>query len=474
MKFLWTRFLPVYPNVILYMLQNSEFNIVEYVGWLRRVDDVRQVMKRRTLEPTQKIKLLRLALLAIFGVNLFLAIYSFTQGDSGIFIGIALLLVTPWVAAYGIVIPLWVGKVMIQKPKERQLIQRAHKILANHPADKIAIAGSYGKTTAKEILSAVLSEGKKVAATPGNMNTPVGISRFVEQLNGNEEILIFELGESRVGDVKELCELIRPDIGIITGISEAHLSTFGTLKRTISTIFELQDFLEKKPLYVNEESPLVKGHLSQSDRTIRFGHHGVANWSVSAVEMNIEGTSFCIQKSNEVIWAHTRILGKQSLGIMSVAVAVADFYGFEGSRIAAGLKKVKPFEHRMQPRRLHGAWVIDDTYNGNSEGVKAGLALLKELSAKRRVYVTPGLVEQGHKTEEIHVEIGRQVGRIADVVVLMQNSVTDYIATGLQEVKYKGQLLLIDNPLDFYTHLDQFVAAGDIVLMQNDWTDNYS
>lgn len=128
----------------------------------------------------------------------------------------------------------------------------------------------------------------------------------------------------------------------------------------------------------------------------------------------------------------------------------------------------------MQPRQLHGAWIIDDTYNGNSEGVKAGLKLLGQLDANRRVYVTPGLVEQGDKTKEVHVKIGREIGEVADVVVLMQNSVTDYISDGLREVQYAGRLLVVDDPLNFYTHLDQFVAVGDVVLMQNDWTDNYA
>jgi len=147
--------------------------------------------------------------------------------------------------------------------------------------------------------------------------------------------------------------------------------------------------------------------------------------------------------------------------------------GITPSQVEAGLKKVKPFEHRMQPRLMHGAWVIDDTYNGNSDGVRVGLELLKDSDAKRRVYVTPGLVEQGDKTESVHIAIGEQAAGSADVVVLMKNSVTEFIKTGLANKQFTGELIEIENPLEFYTHLDQFVAAGDVVLMQNDWTDNY-
>jgi len=87
--------------------------------------------------------------------------------------------------------------------------------------------------------------------------------------------------------------------------------------------------------------------------------------------------------------------------------------------------------------------------------------------------VTPGLVEQGSKTQEVHEEIGARIASSVDVVVLMQNSVTEYIKAGLKKRNFKGKLLEVSDPLQFYTNLDQFVAAGDIVLMQNDWTDNY-
>jgi UDP-N-acetylmuramoyl-tripeptide--D-alanyl-D-alanine ligase len=141
--------------------------------------------------------------------------------------------------------------------------------------------------------------------------------------------------------------------------------------------------------------------------------------------------------------------------------------------IKSGIEKTKPFDHRMQPYVLGGAHVIDDTYNGNIEGVEAGLVLLKNLDAKRRIYVTPGLVEQGSKMREIHEKMGRLIAEVADVVVLMNNSVTMHIQNGLKEAGFSGVLKIVDDPLEFYKNLEHFIAAGDIVLMQNDWTDNY-
>lgn len=457
-----------FPIVILYMLQASEYVVSDYIKWVRRTKDFRTVMKRQELTWTPKIKLLALVELAI-AVALGFALYF----ALGIFIAIIVFaLLLPWVLMYGIVVPLLLGEVLIQKPKTKRMAAAARQKIAKHPGLKIAVAGSFGKTTAKEVLKAVLSEGKKVAATPGNMNTVIGNSRFIMKLDGDEDIIVFELGEARVGDVKELCELVQPQMGIITGINEAHLSTFGTVENTITTIFELQDYLGDKPIYKNKESVLLRTRLKADDPRA-YDKSGVGSWKVSDIHTTIQGTHFTLTKGKKRIKVESQLLGEHHVGLLAAVVAIADDLGMSMAQIEAGLAKTKPFEHRMQPYKLAGAWVIDDTYNGNSEGVEAGLKLLKGLEAKRRIYVTPGLVEQGDQTHDIHQKIGEQIAKAADVAVLMQNSTTQDIMRGLEKAGFKGKVQIVADPLTFYTHLEYFVAAGDVVLMQNDWTDNY-
>ena len=98
---------------------------------------------------------------------------------------------------------------------------------------------------------------------------------------------------------------------------------------------------------------------------------------------------------------------------------------------------------------------------------------MASVEAKRKILVTPGLVEQGDKSEEIHEAIGRHAGEVCDVVILMRNSTTEALRRGLAEVHFAGEVQIIDNPLAFYSNLQSYVAAGDVVLMQNDWPDNY-
>lgn len=460
------------------MLQDTEYRIGRYIKWFWRTRDFRTVMKRRTLEITRKVKLLLLLLrlTQILLFTLFVASVYFAIIESSIIWGVIAALVfifSPFILAYGITIPLILGYIFIQKPQERAIIERARKIYKKHPAACIAVVGSFGKTTAKEILLSVLSYGDlKVAATPGNMNTVIGVSRFASSLKGDEDILIVEFGEERVGDVKQLSHLVRPTMGIITGINESHLQSFKSIDQTVATIFELTDYLGDKVVYKNIENELVRKHAKQDQ--FSYSAHGVNDWVVGDVETSLHGTKFVATKDHTVIHVHTKLIGIHTVGVTVSAIAIAHDHGLTKHQIEKGLESIKPFEHRMEPRQLHGAWIIDDTYNGNSDGVAAGLALLKDSKATRRIYVTPGLVEQGEKTEQVHYKIGEQIANSADIVVLMRNSVTDFIIVGLDSAQFGGELIIIDNPLDFYTNLDQFIAAGDVVLMQNDWTDNYA
>ena len=472
----WTAYLPSFSRAIVYMLQSTEYRTVPYLHWLSRVNDFRKVMYRRQLERTKKatillylIQLFQLAASVAIGLMIY---YGYTLDLPWLYsLAAIVFIVAPLLVGYGVLLPLWIGWLFVQKPQEVMMTRRARLVLSRHPAKKIAVVGSYGKTTAKEMLTTVLSEKFRVASTPGNMNTAIGISRFASKLDGNEDIVVIELGEEKPGDIRKLARLSRPTDAIITGISEAHLVSFKTIDRTIATIFEIADFVDADHLFKNHENSLIASHKSAG---IAFDQKSVDGWKITHAQTAIDGTSFTMTKKGESIDISVPLIGLHIIPVAAAVAAMALRFGLSGDEIKAGFYNVQPYEHRMQPRPSHGAWIIDDTYNGNSEGVKAGLAFLKSSGAKRRIYITPGLVEAGDQTRAVHIEIGKLIAKSVDRVYLMKNSVTDYIVQGLKSEKFKGELLIIDEPLEFYQNLELYVAAGDVVLMQNDWTDNYS
>lgn len=461
---------PLYLRALVYMLQENLYDFRPYFTWYVRTGDFSKVMNRKKLVMTTKAKLLLAWLWLLIAIGWLISAYLILNG---LFVFLVLLVViAPQVLAVGLVAPLAVGTILIQRPREKRIVAAAKTKLAAHKGIKIAIVGSFGKTTMKEILSAVLAEGKKVAATPGNMNTPLGISRFIDRLDGSEEVLIFELGEYYPGDIRDLCHLVQPDMGVITGINEAHLERFKSIDRTIATIYELADYLGDKPLWVNGESKLAAENLRKGN--VAYTRKGVGPLKVQHAKTGLAGTDFQIVGGGTKLRLHSDLLGMHNVGPLAAGVAIAENLGLHSAQIEAGITKTKPFDHRMQPAEAGGIWTIDDSYNGNPDGARVAIEFLADLKDHRRVYVTPGLVEVGSATADVHREIGRKLAGNVDVVILVNNSATPFIAEGLKEKNFAGEVLWYDDGLSCLSALSQITKPGDVVLLQNDWSDNYA
>lgn len=478
MKSVLSLFSPKFPNVIVYMLQSTEYQVLPYIRWFWRTSDFSRVMKRRSLERTKAAKML-LAVLR-FGIVLQLIVgilfmwLGLARDSKGAWpLGVALVVSYPVVWAHLIALPLILGDWLIVRPKSRRLIEQSGKIFAEHPGIKIAVAGSYGKTTMKELLGAVLSEGKNVAITPANKNVASSHAQFALGLTGDEDVLVVEFGEGRPGDVAQFADTVKPTLGVITGIAPAHLDQYPTLEAAARDIFSLADYLHDENVYVNAASESARPYIK--DPHILYSTSGVETWKISNVEVNFDGTSFVMSKDRKSLHLRSGLLGRHQVGPLAAVAAIADTLGMGKKQIEAGIAKTTSFEHRMQARNVGGAWIIDDTYNGNIDGIKAGLDLLTELPARRKIYVTPGLVDQGTETERVHIQMGELIAQASpDSVVLMENSVTKFVIQGMQLHDYTGEIRLVDDPLEYYTNLEHFIAAGDVIMLQNDWTDNYA
>lgn len=469
---------PHFATVLVYMLQNVEYRSGPYLSWFWRTQDFDKVMRRRTLDPTGPARLLLLVLWAgmflQFAIGVGLIVQWYWQGlPAGWQFGLALVLSYPIVWAHLVTIPLAFGEWSVIRPKQRRAIGRTEKVFAEHTGIRIAVLGSYGKTTMKEVLRTVLGEGKKVAATPANKNVSISHARYAQKLDQDEEVLIIEYGEGKPGDVRRFAKHTHPTHAVITGLAPAHLDRYKTLSNVAKDLFSITESVEPRQVYVNTEAEEITGYLTEDVQ--KFDAKGSLGWRVSTVRLSVDGTSFTLSKGKRKLKLKSGLLGRHNIGPLAFAAALADELGLRDSQIIAGIAKTEPFEHRMQPRFMNGATLIDDTYNGNLQGVRAGTALLKELKAKRKWYVTPGLVDQGSETDKIHVQMGELIAAAKpDIVVVMANSAQPHIANGLTAGNFKGELRIEHDPLQFYANLPHFVAAGDLILMQNDWTDNYA
>lgn len=371
---------------------------------------------------------------------------------------------------------------------KRKMVKNAKAKLSTLPNLKIiGVTGSYGKTTMKETLYEFLKEQYNVVKTEGNNNTPLGISRTIlNKVNKDTDIFIVEMGEYVKGDVKALCQIATPDIAVITGINEAHLERYLTMENAISTKFEIVEYAKKDALVLlNADDNLTIENYKKyvENKTVKFfsaKNNNLCNYKISEYEFNQEGKGqeFSLSLDNKLIGKiTTQVLGEYIIGNIIAGFILGKEMSISDSKLRFAASQLTPVEHRLQPifNSESNILVIDDTYNGNSDGIKEGIKLLDKFKNRRKVYVTPGLVETGDLTESIHIQIGKDLALVADLVILVKNSVTGYIRQGLLDTGFKEKnIVWYDNSKTIWEDLNSNLKDGDVVMLQNDWSDNYN
>ena len=459
---------PSYIDTLAYLLQANEYNATWYLKSYNQASNFSDISKQMRPIHTRAYMVLKYVLWTILATLYVLALLIVVFGSlGGIITGLGVAIMAPVLTAYIIVIPLVIADWLIRKPREKRLIKNATEIIQSHRAIKIAVVGSFGKTTMKEILTATISGGLKVASTPGNYNTPVGVSRFASTLEGDEEVLIVEMGEYIPGDITGICQIVAPDYAVITGINEQHLQRMETLENTINSIFEVAQFVHKDKILVNTDSLLAKNAMAK--KNVGYNQDGAGKWKVKDVKLTLAETKFTAVKDSTKLNVKAKILGRHQIGPMIAAVYLANRLGVSDENITAGLASVEPKGRRFNPRTLNnGATFIDDTYNGNPDGFLAGIDFLSELKNKKSVYITGGIIELGSQKVPVHQFIGQYLAKSKiNRILLIETPATEWIAQGLAEEDKTRQIEWIPADANIYDNLEQFVSSDEVVLMQN-------
>ncbi len=461
------------------LLQLEQYDLARYSGVLARRYSVGADMRQKAVW-TAKLKAVTLlaGIMAIAVTGL--ALYS-ANALAGAAAAITGLFLFPAYLALAVLMTL-----PLDSFAKNRIIRKAKRKLARFPDLKtVAVTGSYGKTTMKQVLATVLAERFAVLATPESVNTPVGIARFViEKLSAATEVLVVEMGAYRIGDIRDLCALTPPDIAVLTGINEAHAERFGSIVNTAKAKFEIVRHAKKSAVAVlNAEDKRVRNGYAEhlGGRTAIFygdAAGDAARYGIADVRFEPDGLkqSFALTDAHgEAYRFSTPLLGGYAPATVMGAVCVAETLGMTRAEITHGVAMTRPVAHRLEPFNAeNGVLVIDDSYNGNPDGAREAVRVLARFKNRRKIYVTPGLVEMGTKSPEIHRALGTDLAAVADIVILIENSATGFIAEGLKNAGFRNQdILRFKNAEGAHAALPATLKSGDVVLFQNDWPDNY-
>lgn len=375
---------------------------------------------------------------------------------------------------------------MVLRPVEAKIndgfIRDAERIIRSMPELKIvAITGSYGKTSVKHFLTAMLSEKYHVLMTPGSYNTTMGVVRTIrEMLKPTHEVFVVEMGAKQIGDVREICAITPPQRSILTAVGPQHLETFGSIENVQKGKFEIVEALpDGGTAYLNADYELIPAYpVRDQIRTVYYSAAGQAT-EYQAERLRYEKSRLCfdVVRNGEILLSlETQLLGQHNASNLLVCTAVALDMGVAPERIAYAVRKLQPVEHRLQLRAFPGGYtVLDDAFNSNPAGAKMALEVLQQLEGKRKIIITPGMIELGPRQDELNTTFGRQIADACDYVILVGPKQTAPIQEGLREAGYpEDRLYIARNLTDANEHLRPQLQAGDVVLYENDLPDTYN
>lgn len=482
------------------MLQLSEYKNSEYADWIKiNSDKVNRLVYKENQEQktplvwTDRVKRLKKKhdlvniIFIVLGLGLSYLVYILTYSKLSTLSVFIVFSICIYFFQYRIL--LLSNKLALKKELEinhgfyTQAQAKIKDYKENHGLKVLGITGSFGKTSVKFISNTVLAEALRVKNTPSSYNTPMGLSKVINnELREDAEVFIAELGAYKPGEIEEVARLVQPNIGIITAIGPTHMQIYKTIENIMKTKYELIEALPDDGVAIfNYDNQYVK---KLSDKTVRlkkinYGIENIENLDVYAKDINVttSGSSFTLGiKGLGEIACKTILLGKHNISNLLASASAAYSLGMSLEEISRGIEKVEAVEHRLQlidPKT--GILVIDDAYNSNPVGFRAALDVLAEFKEQRKFIITPGMVELGALEKEENYKIGKEIAKVCDYVFLVGINRTKPIYEGLKDAGYDmDKVYQLVNLKAATDELAKINRPNDILLFENDLPDSYS
>ena len=398
----------------------------------------------------------------------------------------------------------------IEKLIAKRYIKLAkNKLRQNKKLIKIGITGSYGKTSVKEILSKILIEQYNVLFTPKSYNTPMGITKTInESLTNSTEIFVCEMGAKKVGEILELCDIVEINMGIITAIGDQHTETFGNIENIYRTKKELADYLYGKLCVFN----LMNRYTSKmyhdysgkkvgcfvllkrdflncrrlkknvkcfllKDRSINHIYYEFPkknNYYAKVKKITQSGSIFNVYCGNLFLGeVCSKLLGVHNIINIVLALSMAMHLGVNFHKVKRAIESIDSISARLEKFVTNnGAIVINNGYNSNINSVSSSLSVLKLFENKNKVVITPGIIETNDDFKH-NREFGKIVSKFADEVIIVKEKNKDAILLGLSDNCFDMSKVYVVNDFADAKGIIDIAGEGFVFLIENDLPNYY-
>lgn len=337
----------------------------------------------------------------------------------------------------------------------------------------VALTGSNGKTTTKEMIAACLETTFPILKTEGNLNNQIGLPLTLLKLTERERVAVLEMGMNVPGEIKRLTEIAEPDVGLITNIQRAHLEGVGSLERIKEEKGALFRGMKRDgSIIVNQDDPRVVALAEEfPGQKITFGIDHPSDVMAREIRVRVkEGTFFLLDLDGEETEVWLPVLGRHFVYNALSAIATASLFGIEKERAVDALRQFRAFSMRMELVSLGGnISLINDAYNANPDSMEMALRALSEAKGegRRAIAVLGDMLELGEESVEAHSELGRRVAELSiDLLLAIGNEASVVVTSAIREGMSQDRARVVRSHSEAASIVRAFAREGDWILVK--------
>lgn len=344
-------------------------------------------------------------------------------------------------------------------------IARFYKM--KYPVKSVAITGSVGKTTTKDLVYSVIAQKFSTHKTPNNFNNDIGVPLTVFGIEKEHEAAVIEMGMNHFGEISYLADIARPDNAIITNIGMSHIENLGSQEGIFRAKMEMTElFTEKNTLFVNGDDKFLKNICDTPYKVVRFGMADTNDvYAKDIVNNGLMGTEFTVVYPEGEFRCEVRQPGEHNIYNALAAVCAGLNLGLSETEIAAGLCECVYTASRLEITGHKGMEIINDCYNSSPDSVRAALKVMQDTLKQRRVAVLGDILEMGEYAKDAHFELGKSVKELGVDLLVTAGENAGYIAEGAKEAGLNAVVSYATTD-ELKEHIAEIVTSGDCILIK--------
>jgi UDP-N-acetylmuramoyl-tripeptide--D-alanyl-D-alanine ligase len=329
----------------------------------------------------------------------------------------------------------------------------------------VGVTGSAGKTTTKDVIAEMLSEGFNTAKTEGNLNNHVGLPLSLLRIDDQARIAVLEMGMNHAGEICALAEIARPDLGVVTNVGWAHMESFDSIEGIAAAKRELIESLppDGTAVLTLDDVRVAEFAKAHPGKVVTYGESERADVRAEDVKFSEDGLAFRVGPTQ----FESPLTGRHSVANLLAGIAVAGLYGITPDRLTQRVRNIQPGKMRGERFRHRGILVFNDCYNSNPDAARAMLTVLRDTPARRRIAVLGEMLELGRWAEPLHRDVGKYAAECGiDVLVGLRGAACYMLDAAKRSGLRADAAFFFDDPVPAGQLVSSLAQAGDAILFK--------